>query len=79
MLEKLEAIGLPFAPIGRPEDLFEDPHMVEGGGLAAITLPDGGETRLDPADRDGRPALQPGPCHPGPGGGHLGRAGGGGL
>lgn len=46
LLPRLEAIGLPFAPVARPEDLFEDPHMVQSGGLSAITLPGGGETRL---------------------------------
>lgn len=28
---KLEAIGLPYAPIARPRDLFEDPHLNAGG------------------------------------------------
>ena len=28
---KLEAIGLPFAPIARPRDLFDDPHLNAGG------------------------------------------------
>jgi crotonobetainyl-CoA:carnitine CoA-transferase CaiB-like acyl-CoA transferase len=56
LLAKLEGIGLPFAPIGRPEDMFEDPHMVQSGGLSAITLPDGGETRLPglPIEMDGQ-------------------------
>jgi crotonobetainyl-CoA:carnitine CoA-transferase CaiB-like acyl-CoA transferase len=30
---KLEAIGLPFAPIARPWDLLEDPHLNASGGL----------------------------------------------
>ncbi|MBY0410778.1 MAG: CoA transferase [Burkholderiaceae bacterium] len=33
--------GLPFAPISRPEQLFDDPHLNATGGLADITLPDG--------------------------------------
>ena len=33
--------GLPFAPITRPEQLFEDPHLNETGGLAPMNLPDG--------------------------------------
>jgi crotonobetainyl-CoA:carnitine CoA-transferase CaiB-like acyl-CoA transferase len=33
--------GLPFAPITRPETLFNDPHLNETGGLAPINLPDG--------------------------------------
>jgi len=28
---KLEAIGLPYAPIARPRDLFDDPHLNAGG------------------------------------------------
>ena len=42
-----ERAGLPFAPIRRPEDLFDDPHLNATGGLADIVLPDGeraGET-----------------------------------
>ncbi|MBS0468897.1 MAG: CoA transferase [Proteobacteria bacterium] len=43
--EELAAIferhGLPFAPIRRPEELFDDPHLAATGGLADITLPDG--------------------------------------
>jgi crotonobetainyl-CoA:carnitine CoA-transferase CaiB-like acyl-CoA transferase len=30
---KLEAIGLPFAPIAKPWDLLDDPHLKSGGGL----------------------------------------------
>ncbi|SDW79687.1 Crotonobetainyl-CoA:carnitine CoA-transferase CaiB [Variovorax sp. YR634] len=36
-----EASGLPFAPITRPEDLYDDPHLKATGGLADIRLPDG--------------------------------------
>ena len=36
-----ERHGLPFAPISRPEQLFDDPHLNATGGLAEITLPDG--------------------------------------
>ncbi len=36
-----EAKGLPFAPIVRPEDLYDDPHLKATGGLADIRLPDG--------------------------------------
>jgi crotonobetainyl-CoA:carnitine CoA-transferase CaiB-like acyl-CoA transferase len=37
----LEAHKLPFAPIRRPEELFDDEHLLATGGLADITLPDG--------------------------------------
>ena len=36
-----EQHGLPFAPIARPEDLFDDPHLQATGGLADIRVPDG--------------------------------------
>ena len=34
-----EAKGLPYAPITRPEALFDDPHLNATGGLAPVTLP----------------------------------------
>jgi crotonobetainyl-CoA:carnitine CoA-transferase CaiB-like acyl-CoA transferase len=56
LVEKLERTGLPFAPIGRPEDLFEDPHLRASGGLADVTLADGRTTKLPilPLEIDGR-------------------------
>ena len=36
-----ERVGLPFAPIRRPEELYDDEHLRATGGLADITLPDG--------------------------------------
>lgn len=36
-----EQEGLPYAPITRPDQLFDDPHLLATGGLAPITLPDG--------------------------------------
>ena len=47
LCDKLEQIGLPFAPINRPHDLFDDPHLNTKGGLLPITLPDSKkQTRL---------------------------------
>ena len=37
----LERLGLPFAPVNKPGDLFDDPHLVQSGGLIYIQLPDG--------------------------------------
>ena len=37
----MEAHKLPYAPIRRPEELFDDEHLLATGGLADITLPDG--------------------------------------
>jgi crotonobetainyl-CoA:carnitine CoA-transferase CaiB-like acyl-CoA transferase len=51
-----EAQGLPFAPITRPQDLFEDPHLQQTGGLAPLTLPDGRASTVPllPLTLDGR-------------------------
>lgn len=35
---RLERAGVPFAPINRPTDLFDDPHLNAGGGLLPVTL-----------------------------------------
>jgi crotonobetainyl-CoA:carnitine CoA-transferase CaiB-like acyl-CoA transferase len=32
---------LPFAPIRKPEDLYDDEHLLATGGLADVRLPDG--------------------------------------
>ncbi len=55
IVAKLEGTGLPFAPIGRPEDLFDDPQLAEGG-LEPVTLDNGCETRLPtiPLEMDGK-------------------------
>ncbi len=36
-----ERAGLPYAPIRKPEELFDDPHLKATGGLADIQLTDG--------------------------------------
>jgi len=41
LMAKLEITGLPFAPIARPEELFEDPHLLASGGLLPLTVADG--------------------------------------
>jgi len=45
VIAKLDGSGLPFAPIGRPEDMFDDPHLNEGG-LEDVTLDTGAKARL---------------------------------
>ena len=54
LVAKVETIGLPFAPIARPEDLFDDPHL-NHGGLVDVTIPGGDATRLPglPIEFDG--------------------------
>ena len=48
--------GLPYAPIAKPEDLFDDPHLNESGGLAETLLPSGQHAKLPilPLDLDGK-------------------------
>jgi crotonobetainyl-CoA:carnitine CoA-transferase CaiB-like acyl-CoA transferase len=56
----LEAHKLPFAPIRKPQELFDDEHLKATGGLADITLPDGAragqtvQTALFPFTMDGQ-------------------------
>ncbi len=38
---RFEQLGLPYAPIRKPEDLYDDEHLLQTGGLVDITLPDG--------------------------------------
>jgi crotonobetainyl-CoA:carnitine CoA-transferase CaiB-like acyl-CoA transferase len=47
LAELFERHGLPFAPIRKPEELFDDPHLLATGALADVRLTDGpraGET-----------------------------------
>ena len=46
LMKKLDSTGLPFAPISKPEDLFDDVHLNESGGLLDIEIPTGGKTKL---------------------------------
>ena len=39
LAQRFEKAGLPYAPITRPQDLFDDPHLAATGGLAPVTLP----------------------------------------
>jgi crotonobetainyl-CoA:carnitine CoA-transferase CaiB-like acyl-CoA transferase len=41
-----EQAAIPFAPIARPEDLFDDPQLNNGVGLLETTLPDGTTAKL---------------------------------
>ncbi|HTU53652.1 MAG TPA: CaiB/BaiF CoA-transferase family protein [Acetobacteraceae bacterium] len=46
LTRRCEELGLPFAPIGKPADLFKDPHLNASGGLLDIKLADGTQTKL---------------------------------
>jgi len=56
LMTELEAIGLPFAPITKPEDLFEDPHLLASGGLVEVVMPNGETAMLPglPLEMDGQ-------------------------
>ena len=59
LIAKLDGTGLPFASIGKPEELFDDPHLAASQGMEPVTLSDGTQTRLPtlPLTFDGkRPA-----------------------
>jgi crotonobetainyl-CoA:carnitine CoA-transferase CaiB-like acyl-CoA transferase len=43
---KLEAAGIPYAPIMRPEQLLDDPHLKASGGLVPMQTDDGGTTEV---------------------------------
>jgi crotonobetainyl-CoA:carnitine CoA-transferase CaiB-like acyl-CoA transferase len=51
-----EAASLGFAPILRPDELFDDPQLQGPGAMIEVTLPQGGTTRLPalPIEMDGR-------------------------
>ncbi len=55
LIAKLEALGLPFAPIARPDELFDDPHLVQSGGLIEVSISAGQKTFLPglPLEIDG--------------------------
>jgi len=46
LMQQLESSGLPFAPIAKPEELLDDPHLNASGALLDMVLPDGTGVRL---------------------------------
>jgi len=44
LVPKLEAAGIPYAPIVRPDQLVDDPHLRASGGLVPMRTEDGGTT-----------------------------------
>jgi crotonobetainyl-CoA:carnitine CoA-transferase CaiB-like acyl-CoA transferase len=53
--KKLEAIGLPYAPINKPWDLFDDPHLNASGGLVEMQVAPGKSIKVPtlPLELDG--------------------------
>ena len=61
--QKFEAGGMPFAPIMRPHELLDDPHLNQSGGFASVRiqgspLPQGKVPLLPVIIDGGRPALR---------------------
>ena len=46
LMSLAEKADIPFSLVNRPEDLFEDPHLNQSGGLAETKTPDGKRTKL---------------------------------
>ena len=46
VVARCERAGIPFSPIARPEDLYEDPQLNQGLGLLETVLPSGVRTKL---------------------------------
>jgi crotonobetainyl-CoA:carnitine CoA-transferase CaiB-like acyl-CoA transferase len=41
LMAKLEQTGMPFAPISKPHEMFDDAHLNAAGGLVPLTVADG--------------------------------------
>ncbi len=46
LTELFDRIDIPFAPVAKPGDLFDDPQLNAGGRMLDVALPDGKRTRL---------------------------------
>jgi crotonobetainyl-CoA:carnitine CoA-transferase CaiB-like acyl-CoA transferase len=53
---KLERLKIPFGPLAKPGDLFEDRHLNEGGRMLDVVLPNGKQAKIPgiPLDMGGR-------------------------
>ncbi|GAN75804.1 CaiB/BaiF CoA transferase family protein [Acidisphaera rubrifaciens] len=61
LVERFGALGLPYAPVVAPPELFDDPHLNAAGGLVPVQVPGGPATKLPalPISFDGeRPGLR---------------------
>lgn len=57
LVAAFEPAGIPFAPVHRPAEMYDDPHVNRPGGLVVSTMPDGSTFRAPgiPFDVDGKP------------------------
>jgi len=55
LMAAFEPAGIPFAPIAKPSDMFQDPHVMRPGGLAVSRMADGRKFRAPslPVEVDG--------------------------
>jgi crotonobetainyl-CoA:carnitine CoA-transferase CaiB-like acyl-CoA transferase len=55
-MERCERVGLPYAPIVKPHELFDDPQLNHPGSMVEVTLPNGRASKLPalPLEMNGR-------------------------
>ena len=46
LVPRLEAAGIPYAPVVRPDQLIDDRHLIESGGLVDMATDDGGIAKV---------------------------------
>jgi crotonobetainyl-CoA:carnitine CoA-transferase CaiB-like acyl-CoA transferase len=46
LILRAEKLGIPFAPIQKPVDLLDDPHLNQSNGFAEVTAPNGKRVRV---------------------------------
>ena len=46
LMRLAESAGIPFAPVNKPQDLFEDVHLNQSGGLTKTKTPNGEDAKL---------------------------------
>jgi crotonobetainyl-CoA:carnitine CoA-transferase CaiB-like acyl-CoA transferase len=46
LVSKCEQLGLPYSPIQKPTDLYDDPHLIASGGLLTMTEPNGNKVTV---------------------------------
>lgn len=59
LCDQFEQAGIPFSPIARPAEMYDDPHVNRPGGLFTSRLPDGRTFRIPglPVEIDGVPSV----------------------
>jgi crotonobetainyl-CoA:carnitine CoA-transferase CaiB-like acyl-CoA transferase len=62
LIAKFEDAGIPFSPIHRPAEMYDDPHVLREGGLLMSRLPEGQTYRAPglPFEVDQQPVVAPG-------------------